>query len=461
MNKKIVFLYKGRYQVRESVTIEQLSALARECGWDTSLVYDHDVFGVSDNVLFLPLMNTLLSNEARLVETILSISPDRVVVLETLSSGEWAERIIRAVKKERPAIVTALISAFGEKNKEYDHTLGGEPEYVFQRFLENGCTGDVFSPELADLNTLPLPDKSLFAPYVNFEDSYLIYSSKGCVFNCSYCEETLYKTRFGSCYYRKKDTANVITELKQAKEKYHCKEIIFKDSVFTLDKTWLKEFLHSYTREIGVPYKCFGKVSSFDEETAQLLKESGCYCVEFGVQTFNERIRKQVLRREETNAQILAAFALCDQYGLRYDADHMFGLPQESVDDHIMAAELYAKCAYLNRVKCHNLVVYPGTDIAQLKKAMPGDFFNTSFDAPEMRAANSSFRKFFKLLPLISEDTARYVVARGLWRGLKAVPNVLVMIGQLFIARKNNDTRFEVYAKHYPQKVKAVLRMHV
>ena len=47
----VVLAYRGRYQVREALDLETLAAVLRNGGHDVSLVYDADVFGVTDNVL--------------------------------------------------------------------------------------------------------------------------------------------------------------------------------------------------------------------------------------------------------------------------------------------------------------------------------------------------------------------------------------------------------------------------
>src|SRR5690606_19458845 len=128
-------------------------------------------------------------------------------------------------------------------------------------------------------------------------------------------------------------------------------------------KRWLRELLSAYRREIGVPFKCFCTVQGFDAETARLLAEAGCYSVEFGLQTWNPVIRRDVLARHETNAAALAAFRHCAEQRLWFDVDHMFGLPGESEQDHVEGALAYRGLAYLNRVKVHQLVYLPTAEI--------------------------------------------------------------------------------------------------
>jgi coproporphyrinogen III oxidase-like Fe-S oxidoreductase len=44
----------------------------------------------------------------------------------------------------------------------------------------------------------------------------------------------------------------------------------------------------------------------------------------------------------------------------------MFGLPGETIEDHKKAVKFYHGLKYLNRIKCHNLVVYPQSEIKKV-----------------------------------------------------------------------------------------------
>lgn len=453
--QKAVFIYKGRYTVRDTATLEVLSALAKRSGIETGLVFDQDVFGVSDNVFYMPLLNKMLSGEGRIARKLIESDAATVVYLDNFNTRGWAERVLLAAKGKKPGLKAVCVTQYGYEGANFDYILKGEPEVVFKKFIEAGMNTGIESDELAVLDKLPLPDKELFSKHANFGDSYLIYTGKGCKFHCSYCEEALSGEKFGSGYFRRRSPEHVILELADAKTRYGFNEVIFKDSIFTQDKAWLEKFLNLYNKEIAVPFKCFGKVDGFDAGTAVLLRNSGCYCVEFGVQTFNEKIRALALRRPETNAQIFAAFSACDRSGLRYDADHMFGLPGESVEDHKNAAQIYSRCRMLNRVKCHNLVVYPDAKIGEYKHSdYIGDFFSTNNDETSMRFANNCFRKIFKLLPILPKSMLNGNIH---WAVFGAVPQLAVLAGQLLIAAIKKDIRFRIYLNYYPKKVLSIL----
>ncbi len=448
---KIIFVYKGRYFVRDTETISYLSAIAKSAGYKTELVYDPDIFGITDNVLFMPFLNKVFSSSERIMKQIKNSGSELVVFLENFTNKDWIKEILELMDNQTSEIKTVVISPLGENFEKADVVLSGKPQKVWVEYL-----GVQFEKEI-------LPDKDLFSSFVDFNASYMVYTSTGCIGNCSYCEETIYKSRYGNEYYSRRSVMSVIAELKLVKEKYNPREVIFKDSVFAYDKKWLRGFLEIYRSEIKIPFKCFARADVFDEEIAGLLKESGCYCVEFGVQTLNEKIRKEILFRRETKEDIVRALKICDSYRLSYDLDHMFGLPQESISDHMEAARFYSRLKHLNRIKCHNLVVYPEAPIKRFIDEEIGsspDFFTYIAGKPQMRFANKSFQKFFKLLPLLKKEMVNFIWKNNLWKLFYFIPTLMVMAGQFLIALRNGDKRFVVYWKQYPAKLKLALRFY-
>ena len=121
----------------------------------------------------------------------------------------------------------------------------------------------------------------------------------------------------------------------------------------------------------------------------------------------SERIRRNVLNRRESNAHNARAFAICDRFGLSYDIDHIFGLPDETEADHIFAARFYSGLRKLNRLKCHHLTIFPRTrmveiahergmvtsqDVENLEQGRTGDFFHVAAVEAKERLAGTGDR---------------------------------------------------------------------
>src|SRR5690606_14961352 len=196
--------------------------------------------------------------------------------------------------------------------------------------------------------------------------------------------------------------------------------------------------------------------------------EAGCYSVEFGLQTWNPVIRRDVLARHETNAAALAAFRHCAEQRLWFDVDHMFGLPGESEQDHVEGALAYRGLAYLNRVKVHQLVYLPTAEIVaravdhgvlsdelceRLADGVESDFYDSASGDDEPPELVSGFAALYELLPALPTAALHWLLAKRRVRHLRHIPAPVMAALQALLAIRSGDLRFLVYAGHYPQRL--------
>jgi len=489
---KVVLVYRGRYHVREALDLETLAAVLRGGGHCVELVYDPDTFGVTDNVFQFPALARLLASDKRTIARIVGSRPDAVIFSVLSSTYAWSRSVAERVKRRTsvPVIFTglhpSLVPERVMRDRFVDYTIAGEVEGVINPLLERiACGGDVsevgnlwhrnggrpaftYRAELVDLDALPLPDKDLFAPYARHGYSYSAMVSRGCPYNCTYCEETCSKKLYGGKYFRRKSVDTVIGELAAGKRRYRFREVIFKDSYLSGNKRWLREFVQRYREEIGVPFKCFCTISSFDDETARLLKQAGCYSIEFGLQTWNDRLRREVLNRRETSQDAFRAFSHCDKHRLRYDVDHMFNLPTETEEDHVLGVECYRRLRYLGRVKVHFLLYYPTADILDhavaagdllpqarelLAEGHESDFYDQTSGGEDARSLVAGYAALYKILPLLPGRLVQWFLKRDRVRLLGRIPSPLMALLQGLNALRSGDLRFAAYLYMYPVKI--------
>ncbi len=488
----VVLVYRGRYHVREALDLETLASVLREAGHEVHLVYDPDTFGVTDNVLQIPFLARWLADDRDTLDRILDARPD-VVILSVLSSTyAWCRQMAKAVQEHSSAPVVftglhpSLVPEHVMREPAVDYTIAGETEGVIGPLLDAISTkgdvsnvrnlwyrsdGDVTATEradLVDLDALPLPDKDLFRPFASHRYSYSAMVSRGCPYSCSFCEETCSKKLYGGKYFRRKSVDTVMRELAEGKRKYSYREVIFKDSYLSGSKPWLGELIDRYRKEIDVPFKCFCTISGFDDETARLLKQGGCYSIEFGLQTWNDQIRRDVLKRRETAEDAFEALAHCDKHRLRYDVDHMFNLPGETEEDHILGADCYGRLKYLGRVKVHFLVYYPTAEIIEhavaadnlpddaaetLAEGHQSDFYDQTGASGQERDLAAGYAALYKVLPMLSESQVQWLGKGGHVRRMRHIPSFVMAGLQAANAVRCGDLRFLAYLEMYPVKV--------
>jgi len=474
---------------REHLGLEYLSAHLKNSGHEVKLFCDPGLFSREDNVFYAPFLEGAFKKK-NIAKQVIESNPGLVCFSAYTTTFPWAKNIARKIKDALKAPIVfggmhaSLVPEKVLENDFIDYVIVGEGEQALLELVrslgrkdslsrirnlcfkeKNKIVRNALRPPLDNLDELPLPDKRLFEKYVNFKDDYMIMTSRGCAFSCSYCCESHFNRIYNGSYFRRRSVANVINELKLMKARYHFKEVMFFDSILFTDKPWLKELCSCYRKEINVPFRCTGHINFLDREAGEILKDAGCYCIDFGVQTFNERIRRSILDRLETNEQIRKALSICDELKIKYDLDLMFGLPEAKLKDYLLAVDFVKRSKSLNRLKCYYLSYFPGTpiiekskqlglldehDISGINEGKIGDWFHVdSVKAAEDKILSETFTKIYKVYPLIPGFIRGKIAGGRMYKYFRFMPNFLVIAMQLLIAAKNNDYCFKIYINNY------------
>ncbi len=201
---------------------------------------------------------------------------------------------------------------------------------------------------VTDLDSLPVPDMGFLRKYRAYHQftTYDIMTSRGCPYNCPYCINHVYKKLFAGKgkYVRRRSVDHVIDELKLAKRYLHPKTIFFVDEILTLDKKWLTEFAPKYIKHIDLPFEILTRIDDINKETIGLLKKMGFAVARVGIETGNERLRFQLLKRKISNREIVEKTTLLRANHLKTFGYNMLGLPDETIENAFETMELNAKC---------------------------------------------------------------------------------------------------------------------
>lgn len=225
-------------------------------------------------------------------------------------------------------------------------------------------------PLIADLDSLPFPDRDI-VPYdelLNTLPEMEFMGSRGCPFPCAYCVNhaliELYRGK--GPYVRFRSVDNLLAEIEQVLSKYGKDWVIgFHDDSFTLNRGWLQEFSEKYAARFTIPFWCNSTADRIDEETVSLLKKAGCYEVRIGIESGNDRIRMETLRKNVTRDQIIKAFRLLRRSGILSYSFNMVGLPGESPME-IEETIRLNRTARPDEVFCSVFYPFPGTQLRTL-----------------------------------------------------------------------------------------------
>jgi radical SAM superfamily enzyme YgiQ (UPF0313 family) len=159
-------------------------------------------------------------------------------------------------------------------------------------------------------------------------------AGRGCPYDCSYCCNPGLKDTFHGLgkYTRYRPVDNVMDEIAELEKRYRFKTLNFQDDVFTLKHDWTHEFCSSYVaRGYKYPFWVNTRVERVEEESVvQELAAAGCRGIRVGLESGNEELRRDVLKRKMSNETIRKTFRLVQKYGMETYTCNMLGLPGET-----------------------------------------------------------------------------------------------------------------------------------
>lgn len=233
--------------------------------------------------------------------------------------------------------------------------------------VDNKIYKNPLRPLLKNLDTLPFPDRSLYDKYKDYRltRTATVMTSQGCPFNCTYCfNHQLHRmSQQGDPTFRQRSVDNVIAEIKQLRKNYPKIEyLVFRDEIFTINKSWVKEFSEKYSKEVGLPFYCLMRPELITEELIDDLKKAGLYYIGIGIEAGNDFIRNEVLNRNMSREQIINGLKILHDTKVKFSTYNIIGSPGETLDTAMETWELNVKC-HPTFADSFTLTPYPKTAI--------------------------------------------------------------------------------------------------
>ena len=217
---------------------------------------------------------------------------------------------------------------------------------------------------ISDLDSLPFPNLRL----VNIKDYDSYYakslpltsmiSSRGCPYNCTFCDQ--YATHGRKL--RLRSPKNIVDEIEKNYYELSIKQIVFKDSTFTINKSWVKELCNEIKRRgLKLNWTCNSRVDQIDRETLKNLKSSGCYMILFGIESGSQEVLNNINKNIKIQ-QIRNAVNLCKEYKIETTGYFMVGNPGDNEKTILKSIKL-AKELDFDLATFGVTVAYPNTEL--------------------------------------------------------------------------------------------------
>ncbi len=151
-----------------------------------------------------------------------------------------------------------------------------------------------------------------------------VQMSFGCPYTCEFClDNAVYRKML----YRNVD--DVVAELVDV-DRSGFREVYFKDLTFGLNKAITTEFLEKLAaKRLGLRWLCTTRVDVATNRLLRLMKNAGCYGIEFGVESGSRHRRAKNGKPIDDDA-IRVVFRRCRALGLETTAFVMIGFEDET-----------------------------------------------------------------------------------------------------------------------------------
>lgn len=294
------------------------------------------------------------------VKRIIQQHPDAVGFSCITPAFEDAAALCTLLKQHAPAILTIFggvhVSWAGaralERYAAIDYVIAGEGEYALAQLLD-GEPADTIAglhyrsggliqsapPQSKQtqcvMDELPFPAYDLLEGFPHRYNLPLfsyrhhpgthIISSRGCVYQCSYCDRSVFGQSF-----RWNSPEYTFELVKYLRSDFGIRHLYFYDDLFTLNRARVEK-LCTLLREarLGVGFNCIVRAGHIDEELLGMLRSAGCWMVNIGIESGDQAIldsHKEGLSLESIRSDVNRIYAS----GIHVKGLFMMGFPGES-----------------------------------------------------------------------------------------------------------------------------------
>ncbi|ACM20274.1 radical SAM domain iron-sulfur cluster-binding oxidoreductase with cobamide-binding-like domain [Geotalea daltonii FRC-32] len=351
-----------------------------------------------------------------LVAHIIGSKPDVVGFSCTTSSFLEGYGIAHSIKEQAPEIKVIFGGAHAcsvgvsllDTFPAIDYLIIGEGEVTFYELLAANFSGVEHIPgighrrdgkgvlsgirqHIADLDSLPFPayhrldqfpgryNLPLFS-YPAAPNTSII-SSRGCPYHCSYCDRSVFSRGF-----RFNSPGYIFEHLKYLHRDFGIRHVFFYDDLFTFDRSRVEELCRLLVdNRLPVTYNCIARLEHVDEELVGLLKKSGCWQVNFGIESGDPEVLKKHRKYMALDA-VHQKLKMVKTGGMRVKGLFMVGLPGED-EAAIRRTIDYALTLPLDEINVTKFTPFPGAPIYE-NICQQGEFRE---DWPDMNCMNFVF----------------------------------------------------------------------
>jgi radical SAM superfamily enzyme YgiQ (UPF0313 family) len=266
--------------------------------------------------------------------------PEFIGITTTTLTACWTKDFIEKIKKISPSTITVVGGPHPTVLPSYfensDFVVQGEGERAIYEIINNKKKEKYIREEqIRNLDEIPYPSYDLIDissytysyPHPTKNELYCrIITSRGCPFNCSFCQSPLIWGR----KVRYRSVENVLGEIELLVKKYNVSFIFFSDDTFVLNKERVRKLCEEIIRrKIEIFWGCLTRANNIDFSLLQIMKKAGCREVQIGVESGDEEVLKSI-NKNITLKEIEEAFKILKKVGINTKGFFILGHPKDT-----------------------------------------------------------------------------------------------------------------------------------
>ncbi len=292
---------------------------------------------------------------------------DLVLIASSITDCNYEKELGQRARRE----FGAKVGYFGTFAATVPEFYEDAADFVVQSEIENLApqlakgqipTGVVDAGFVSDLNGLPFPTWDQFS-LRKYKYSIItargitlpMLSSRGCPYTCGYCPYLV------NSRYRVRRAENVVDEIEYLVKRFGIRGISFRDPMFTFHRSRTMDIAQRIlSKGLNIRFGIETRTDKLDEEQLQFLHRAGLRSLEIGIESFDEGILLENLRKAPGKEQQEKIIDLCHRLGIRVIANYILGLSNDTVAG-VQNTIGYAKKLNTFAIQFTVTTPYPGT----------------------------------------------------------------------------------------------------
>lgn len=223
----------------------------------------------------------------------------------------------------------------GLYDSDINFVVQGPGEGVILDIINDKFSDKFIVGHLPDVNSLPIPDRSILYKYDEFGKARMkrFIAGRYCLYSCKYCFNHLFKRMYQaekSMFFQRVNPDKMIQEIEEVRDRYGLELVYFNDDDLASDKAWISEFCDAYKKRVALDFCGSIRASSVDYDTLAMMRDAGCVFLNIALESANPETQKFLRRGFVTNDQIKLACDACKELGIKVRLQNMIGLPVDN-----------------------------------------------------------------------------------------------------------------------------------